>query len=90
MRDPLDHMLDSIMSDTSPMTEEDQKDADAALDAVRRAEWVVDVTIILSSPPYSWTEEQAESYARSLVHDYYTEGFDPWDAVSADSQYWDD
>lgn len=62
---------------------------DAELAAEIRKEWIDDAVIYLLAPPFSWTEEQARSYADAIADTYIDDGHEPEDAVEEDRQYWD-
>ncbi|NTF25014.1 hypothetical protein G6L47_07195 [Agrobacterium rubi] len=53
-----------------------------------RREWIADAVLILTSEPYSWTREQAQSYGEAVFETYFNEGFSADEAIEEDRQYW--
>lgn len=54
-----------------------------------RHEWIEDAVFILTNEPFSWTDEQARSYADAIAETYLAEGYSPDEAIDEDRQYWD-
>jgi hypothetical protein len=54
-----------------------------------RQEWIEDAIFILVNEPFSWTAEQARSYAGAIAETYLAEGYAPEEAIAEDRQYWD-
>jgi hypothetical protein len=54
-----------------------------------RQEWIEDAIFILVNEPFSWTAEQARSYADAIAETYLAEGYSPEEAIDEDRQYWD-
>jgi hypothetical protein len=54
-----------------------------------RQEWIEDAVFILMNEPFSWTAEQARSYADAIAETYLGEGYSPDEAIDEDRKYWD-
>ncbi len=64
-------------------------DAVAVEGADKRREWIEDAVFILTNDPFSWTNEQAHSFADAIAETYLAEGYSPEEAIGEDRQYWD-
>lgn len=86
---PIDMTIECILSDTSPVTDEDMADVKACETAIRKGRWRVECADILRAEPFCWTEEQAYDYARDIADGYLERDIEPEEAIQEEQNYWD-